>query len=243
MRKQFTLIELLVVIAIIAILAAMLLPALNQARERARSSSCISNCRQMGMAFNLYANDNGGLLYYQGRIGTGTLSWAAIILSMDTTNSLKYVDNKVAICPSDPNGKTGNNWFGINGICDYRYDSDYWDNKEVDGVKKKDALGSLIHLANNDDGLRFIRLHNAKNPSGTILYGDSWHKTNQIATWYFNSKEFRETDNVGFQRRHGRTGNVLMYDGHVESMGKGELRNSPSKMKVSFNSAGAPETH
>ena len=80
MKSRFTLIELLVVIAIIAILAAMLLPALNQARAKAHAISCVNNLKQCGTAQRMYADDFDGKMPMQARFGNGIYSWGWVML-------------------------------------------------------------------------------------------------------------------------------------------------------------------
>ncbi|MFP4027888.1 MAG: type II secretion system protein [Candidatus Brocadiia bacterium] len=87
----FTLIELLVVIAIIAVLAAMLMPALESAREAARMAACLSNEKQMGLANEMYKNDNMGLImparHYDMGAGSSFLEYAYDMRTVGTSAS------------------------------------------------------------------------------------------------------------------------------------------------------------
>ena len=105
----FTLIELLVVIAIIAILASMLLPALNKAREKSYSTRCISNLHQLNTYSQYYSNDYDGYILPQNFASDALRSWHGIMRlnyylpGTRVTPSIVASADKWFLCPSEPN--------------------------------------------------------------------------------------------------------------------------------------------
>ena len=219
LHKHFTLIELLVVIAIIAILAAILLPALNSARERGRSAACINNLKQLSMLCAQYENDYDGyvVIYSMQFVGKPSDTYTArtgitFSAANDTIkNSVPYFFKGIGL---DQDSSLENPSFymcpsGMNPDSSI-YTSFY--NGETYGFNACNCLEDENHLDDADNAM--FRSSNFKKPSNQIHFADSIHKTFQ--TQYYYIRWANNYKNLAYGRHNGSC-NITWLDGHVSS--------------------------